>query len=278
MELQIPLKLTNVPKNTVIVTEMPDTANITVYDKGFTLLYYLTRYKAKTMSFSFVTYANQGAGKGAVPVADVQKNAYMQLHESTRITAIKPEKFDFYFNFGQSKRVPVVLFGSIKPGESYYLAAKKFMPSTVLVYGSKRLLDSIKYVTTTYLSLSGFTDTVRTQANLRPIRGAKIVPAVSTITLCPDILTEESIEVPITTVNVPDGKALRTFPSRVRVDFTVGASMFRNIKPEQFVVVADYKEITPKSDKCNLYLRAYPHSLVRCKLSINKVDYLLEDQ
>ena len=34
---------------------------------------------------------------------------------------------------------------------------------------------------------------------------------------------------------------LRTFPSKVAVRFTIGASLFRTIKPSQFKVVVDYK-------------------------------------
>ena len=78
---------------------------------------------------------------------------------------------------------------------------------------------------------------------------------------------------------MPAGKVLRTFPSKVKVRFTVSSSMFRSIKPEQFSVVVDYKELAVSpSDKCNLYLRAYPHSASNPRLEMNRVDYLIEQQ
>ena len=60
-------------------------------------------------------------------------------------------------------------------------------------------------------------DTIQQTVELQTIKGVKIVPNTVKLTLYPDILTEEAIEVPITAVNMPQGKVLRTFPSRVKV-------------------------------------------------------------
>jgi hypothetical protein len=87
------------------------------------------------------------------------------------------------------------------------------------------------------------------------------------------------VEVPITAINMPKGKILRTFPSRVKVKFVVGASMFRLIRAEHFKVVADYDELSRRpSDKCNIYLKATPHGATKARLEFNQVDYLIEQQ
>jgi hypothetical protein len=114
------------------------------------------------------------------------------------------------------------------------------------------------------LNIVNFDDTVIQTVALKSIKGVKIVPSMVRIGLYPDILTEESVDVPISAVNMPQGKVLRTFPSKVSVRFTVGASMFRMIKPEQFKVIADYNDLTAHpSDKCNIYLRVYPHNVTK---------------
>ena len=72
---------------------------------------------------------------------------------------------------------------------------------------------------------------------------------------------------------------LRTFPSRVTVRFTIGASLFRTISPDQFKVVADYEELSKNpSDKCTLELRSVPRTVSKAHLEMNRVDYLLEQQ
>ena len=93
------------------------------------------------------------------------------------------------------------------------------------------------------------------------------------------MLTEEAIEVPITAINMPPGMVLRTFPSKVTVRFTIGASLFRTIKPNLFKVVVDYEELAANpSDKCTLQLRSVPRSVSKASLEIDRVDYLLEQQ
>jgi hypothetical protein len=99
------------------------------------------------------------------------------------------------------------------------------------------------------------------------------------IGLYPDILTEGSMEVPITAINMPEGKVLRTFPSKVTVRFISGASIYKRIKSEQFLVVADYHELAEHhSDKCHIYLRKSPSEASKAKLEIDQVDYLIEQR
>ena len=149
-----------------------------------------------------------------------------------------------------------------------------------------RLEDGVGTVTETNLlsnlscvDIVNFGDTVIQTVALEKIKGVKMVPDRVRIGLYPDIMTEESIDVPVGSINMPEGKVLRTFPSRVKVNFIVGASMFRNITADQFQVVVDYNELMEHpSDKCNIYLKASPHSVRSAKLSISQVDYLIEQQ
>ena len=141
------------------------------------------------------------------------------------------------------------------------------------------MLDSLRYVKTVPINIVNFGDTVIQTVALEKIKGVKIVPNIVRIGLYPDILTEESIEVPIKAINMPEGKVLRTFPSKVRVNFTVGASLFCHISAEQFSVVVDYNTLVANpSDKCAIVLKSSPHSVRNARLQINQVDYLIEQQ
>ena len=163
--------------------------------------------------------------------------------------------------------------------KSYYLSRVFIEPDSVEIYASREVLDSIKYVSTKLLNVSNLTDTLVRNVDLNRIKGVKYVPENVKVSICPDILTEEKFEVPIVAVNMPAGKVLRTFPSRVTVTFTVGASMFRSIRPEGFKVVADYNEVMENpSEKCNIYLRSVPHGVRNARISFNQVDYLIEEQ
>lgn len=278
-EIPVPIRLVNVPKNIIITTNMPDTVIVTVRDKGFAFIGYFTGEPFRPINLNFSTYANESAGRGSVPLADVQNILYQRLATSSRITALKPDQLKFYFNFGQSKTLPVRANGIMTPAKNYYLARVSFWPEKVTVYAQQSKLDSLRYIMTEKLNLTNFTDTLIRQVNLQKIIGVKTVPEKVKIGLYPDILTEESIEVPIKAINMPKGKTLRTFPSKVKVLFNIGVTAFRKINEKQFEVVVDYNELQAnQSDKCALHLKTVPAEVRQARLEMNQIDYLVEQQ
>ena len=274
-EFKIPMRLTGVPGNAVITGELPDTVRVTVRDKGFTLV----TYDFRPLVFRFSNYADEDEGKGVIPLTDVQKQVLSQMYGSSKLLQVKPGAFDFYFTYGTSKKVPVVFRGKITTNKSYYLAHTEFYPSMVTVYANKQQLDKLQTVEIEPFNYRNLQDTIRQAVKIRKIRGVKIVPPTVRLSVYPDVLTEEAIDVPITAINMPPGMVLRTFPSKVTVRFTIGASLFRTIKPNLFKVVVDYEELAANpSDKCTLQLRSVPRSVSKASLEIDRVDYLLEQQ
>ncbi|WP_366940502.1 CdaR family protein [uncultured Prevotella sp.] len=277
-EIEVPVTLVEIPKNVVLTSDTTTNIRVTVRDKGYYLLAYMYSNKIHPVKIKFNNYAKK-TGFGAVTSTELQKMIYQQLFNSSHITGIKPDKYEFFFNYGLKKRVPVKLNGKISLGQSYYLAKVLFSPDSIDIYARRDVLDSIKYVYTERLSIMNLTDTVIRQIPLQKTRGVKNVLDQVKISLFPDILTEEKVEVPIVAINMPEGKVLRTFPSRVTVTFTVGASIFRTIQPDKFKVIVDYNELVDSpSEKCNVYLRYIPHGVRNAKMDVSQVDYLIEEQ
>lgn len=277
-EVEVPVKLVEIPKNVVLTSDTTTNVRVTIHDKGFSLLAYLYGNKIHAINIDFNSYAKK-TGIGTISSAELQKIIYKQLFSSSRIVSLKPDKFEFYFNYGLKKRVPVKILGRITPGPSYYLSKILFSPDSVEIYASREILDSIKYVRTESLRILNLTDTLVKEISLSKIKGVKYVPEKVRVSICPDILTEEKFDVPIIAENMPDGKILRTFPARVTVTFTVGASLFRSIRPDGFKIVADYNEVMNNpSDKCNIYLRSVPHGVRNARINVSQVDYLIEEQ
>ena len=275
----VPVHMANLPKDVVITSNDEDVVRVTLRDKGFAIMGYLYTERLRPIVLNFANYANKSRGKGVIPAADIQKQLYTQLSGSTKIVAVKPERLEFFFNYGQSKRVPIRLAGTIKPGDQRYLADYKFFPQFVTVYASNKALDSIKEVRTEDLNITNFSDTIVETVELHRIEGVKIVPSVVRLALYPDVLTEESIEVPISAENLPPDKVLRTFPSKVKVHFIVGVSRVRSITADAFKVAANYAELVEHpADKCTLYLRKAPPGVRKVRLEINQVDYLIEQK
>ncbi|MCH5301288.1 MAG: YbbR-like domain-containing protein [Prevotella sp.] len=277
-ELAIPLRIVNVPKDIVLTSNETDTLKVTVRDRGIVLFAYLYGDAAPAISVNFKTY-DRGNGTGTMQVSELTRLLNSRLNSSTKIMAIKPDRYTYYYNTGASKRIPVRWSGRVIPEHLYFLSEVIYSPDSVTVYASEEKLDSIHIAYTEQLNYVGFRDTLNVDCRLRRSEGVKLVPDRVKIAFVTDVLTEESIDnVPIEGINMPPGKVLRTFPAKVKVQFVTGVNVYRTLSPNDFTVVADYNELKSlSSDKCNIYLRKVPEGISRATLSIQQVDYLIEE-
>ena len=277
-EIKMPIQVINVPKNVVLTSPTVDTVRVTVRDRGWVIMSYLYGEKKRMARINFKSY-DRGNGGGIVSSSDLRRAVEQQLESSSTVLVLKPEKLEFFYNNGERKRVPVRYTGRVIPEELYFISQVEYSPDSVDIYASQEKLDSIKSIQTEQLNYVGFRDTLYVNCRLVHPSDVKVVPEHIRIGFFTDVLTEESISVPIKCVNLPAGKVLRTFPAKMRVNFVVGVSELRNMRPEDFQVVADYLEIEQNpSEKCNLYLRSIPHGISRATLGAKQVDYLIEEE
>ena len=255
-EFSIPVSVVDIPKNAVLTSDEVDTIKMTIRDKGIVLVAYQYGDYLNRLRIPFKNYTRNN-GSGSVPASELQKLVYQNLVSSSKITACKPDKLEFFYNYGTHKKVPVRWSGRVIPEELYFISRVDYSPDSVTVYASDEKLDSINIIYTETLNYANFRDTLTT-----------------------DVLTEENIEgVPIQGINLPEGKVLRTFPAKVTVSFVTGVSVFRNLRPEDFTIVADYNEIKRHpSEKCRITLKNVPPGISRARLDVTLVDYLIENE
>ena len=278
-EFAVPFAVTDIPKNAVLTSNDVDTVKITIRDKGIFLLSYYYGEKLKRISVNFRNYMRNN-GTGLVSQQEMQKLIYQRLLSSSKIISVKPERLEFTYNYGAKKRVPVRWSGRVIPEELYFISRVEYRPDSVTIYASDEKLDSINTVYTEPLNYANFRDTLNVTCHLAKMKGVKIMPDHIKIRFLTDVLTEERIEgIPIQGINLPVGKVIRTFPSKVAVGFVTGINTYRNLTPKDFTVVVDYNEIKQNpTEKCRVQLKVVPHGISHAKLEINFVDYLIESE
>jgi hypothetical protein len=278
-EFAIPVSVVDIPKNAVLTSDEVDTIKMTIRDKGIVLMAYQYGDYLKRLRVPFKHYTRNN-GTGSVPATELQKLLYQNLISSSKIISSKPEKLEFFYNYGTNKKVPVRWSGRVIPEELYFISRVDYSPDSVTVYASDDKLDSISMVYTETLNYANFRDTLSITCHLAKLKGVKVVPDRVKINFYTDVLTEENIEgIPIQGINLPEGKVLRTFPAKVTVSFVTGVNVFRNLHPEDFIVVADYNEIKRHpTEKCRLTLKNVPPGISRARLDVTLVDYLIENE
>ena len=278
LELDYELELTHVPEGTVITSELPSPLQITVRDKGTSLIRYFGRFRHRHLEVDFLQY-DKGLSFGhvVVPHADLQKLLQSQFDATTRIVAIRPDTLEYYYNRGVRKRVAVEFVGRVETDPLSYLASVSLDPDSVTVWAEERFLDSLDAVYTVSTTLTNLTQTVERVVQLAPMKGVKIMPAEVKLTAEVDVYTEKSVEVPIIGTNFPAGYTLRTFPTSAKVNFRVGAKDFKKITKDNFVLTATYEELLELPDSImHLQLRSIPEGVSQVRIQPETVQFLIE--
>lgn len=278
-DIKFYVQYTNVPKNAFITSGDTDSIQVSISDKGFIILGLLYTQDQNHINIDFNRYSNSD-GTGFVTNSDLLRMIESQLPASSKIMNIKTDNLTFYYNYGEKKKVPVKWRGNVTPDSHYFITKTKIDPDSVLVYASRETLDSIKAIYTKELHLTGFHDTQVVSCDLQTMRGVKVIPHRVKVHFLTDVMVEERLDnIPIVGINMPEGKVLRTFPSRVSVRFVTGMKNYSSIKASDFLVVADYEQFnTSPSAKCSIKLQHLPEGVTKATLDINQVDYLIEER
>lgn len=277
-EVKIPISIDNVPSN-VVIGDGVDSIRVTLRDKGFALAALMINDEAEAnmLHFDFERYARDG--KGVISAQDVTRQLSSYISIQGKVLQVKPDRIEFYYNRGASRKLPVHFVATVEPRAGYYVSRTIISPDSVVVFASDAAFDTLMYVETERLHCSDFTDVQELTPVLRKIRGAKLQTEKVKVTLVTDMLTDGTIEVPVIGINMPAGMLLRTFPAKAKVSFKTGMKRFKSLKPTDFVVVVDYNDIvnTP-SDKCRVILQSIPQDVMEARLEISSIDYLLEKE
>lgn len=278
VELKVPLKLDNVPPDVVITSDLPSELNVVVRDKGTILARYIYGKKQPPVRVNYEDYDEENSsGHVFVTLLDIQKEVQSHLLSSTHVVSLKPDTLEYFFNKGTSKKVPVKKAGVWEPSQGYYLQKVELKPDSVDVLAPYSILDTLTEACIAPVYLPDLTDNVKTKIKLHPVKGAKFIPDQVEMNISIDRYTEKTVDVPVSGINFPANKDLRTFPSKVKVTFRVGMSQYKDITEDDFVLAISYEELIKNQyPKIRPYPKSIPSGVSNVRINPSEVDYLIE--
>lgn len=279
-EVNVPvsLRLTNVPENTLIATELPSEVHATIRDKGSSIFHIFKNQKLKPIEVNFSQYDNGlVSSRVYISSSDVLHAVQSQLDVSSRVLGIQPDTLSFFFNRGHKAYLPVRIVGQISAAQQYYLTNVKCSPDSIWVFAPRAVLDTLQAAYTQELDMKELKEESSRDVGFVRIRDTKYIPETVHIAASVDYYTDKTVEVPIVGLNFPADKRLKTFPSKVKVTFRVGSAQFRNFNEENFVLAPTYEELLEnRSEKYLLHLRSIPDGVSNVRISPAEVEYLIE--
>lgn len=277
VEFSVPVRLQNVPENTVITSELPSEFHVVLKDKGNILMKY--KYAGlPAINVDFAKYENN-VGHVVVPTSEFTKFIQQKVEPTTRLATVKSERMEYFYNRnGLKMRFPIQLQSTIETDHLYVVSSVRMDHDSVTVYSIPEVLDTLKNVYTEPLYLTNVSSNTKTTLKLQPVRGAKFEIYEVEVAVDVDQMTEKSVTVPISGINFPATKTLRTFPSKVKIAFQVGMSQYRKITSEDFVLVLNYEDLLSLNDgTAKLSLKSVPEGASHVRIIPEKVEFLIED-
>lgn len=276
LEVTAPLQLRGVPKNVMVTTELPSEIKVTIRNRGTSLIHYFRHRELPPVGLDFNRYDNGSvSARVQIPSSDVQRAVQNQLGDS-KVQSIRPDTLEFYYNRGLYHRLPVRTTGTISASPQNYLVGISYEPDSVDVYAPSSVLDTLQAAYTQPVELTDLTRSVSQDIMLNAKPGVKYVPSSVRFTAEVDYYTEKTVEVPIIGLNFPADKQLRTFPSKAKITFRIGAASFKRITQDSFVLAITYEELLDGLEKYRLHLKSIPEGVSNIRIIPAEVDYLIE--
>ena len=283
-EINYALNITNIPKNVIITSDVPDSIKVSVSDYGFKILEYFIASKDQyrvDVDFAKMTNSSSwkvsGGGVFTVDNSNLRRIVGKTLKSSSKMLAVTPSSLDVYYSTGESKRVPVVFNGTVKAAQQHIIRGMRLHPDSVDIYATYSQLDTLHVVYTDYSTFKDLEDSLHTQVKMQQMTGVKIVPGSVTLDVAVDLYTEKKMSVPIFAENMPENLVLRTFPVRCEVIFQVSASDFYDVKEEDFLIVVDYNAVKGGGERYPVRLVSYPANVSNVRINPKAVECIVEE-
>ena len=276
--VQIPIELVDVPKDVVILQDMPPYIEARIRDKGPVILSYEINGLDK-IEIDFEEYKKQ---KDVVVVGpnSLIEHVRKQMRTTTSILSFGPDSIRVSFTQAPGKRVPIRFAGEITPSPHSTLSDSIYItPDSVTLYAQPEVLASINEVTTERIVLNDLIDTTRVKAQINPIANTRIIPDSAIVVAPIEEYVPKTIAVPVAIGGVPARYSIITFPSHINVSCLVPKSKYNTIVSDDFLVGNTFTEME-KTHGTYGHIRVvnapdYAHNVT---LSQDSVEYIINEQ
>lgn len=270
----IKINITNLPDSVTFISDIPDRIHASVRDKG-TSLWRNGVLKKPAINIDFKEFSSDGV----LRFTQSDMNAALKgiFGPDAQINDVSIDSLKLEYTVNPGKSVPVEVLSRILPALGSTMEnPPRAYPSSVMIYGDLRKLDTIQSVVTDFIELRDISESKKTKIDLKKIPGVRIIPNQVEIDVEIEPLVKKETLITVTTVNVPEGEDLLLFPSKVPVAYYVAMSRLNDNDDPNIELEVDYNQLdSVKSGKLHVELIKYPDRLKNLTLVSDSVEYAI---
>lgn len=266
------LRIINRPDSVTFISDVPERLHVSVSDKG-TNLWRHGYLKHPTVNIDFKEYAGEGVLRYSYN--DLMSSLKETFGGTATVTSVSLDSLLIYYTTDPGKRVPVLVNCQIYPASGSTLSGSvKASPASVQVYGSKSILDTIKYVSTELVELRNLSESTVINTKLQRLKGARALPSSVDLDITIEPLVKKQAMVTVEAINVPEGYDLLLFPSKVPVEYYVAMSKLNDDEDQYIHLGVNYHDIDKsKEGKLHVEIMKFPERLKNLNLRTDSIEF-----
>ncbi len=268
----VKVAITNVPDSVTFISDIPEKVHVSVRDKGTNL--WRNHWRPPTISIDFRDYGENGILRFSKE--DIAASLKSQFGKTATITSVSLDSLYLDYTTNKGKRVPVVIDAKVTAASGSVISGNmRSHPSSVYVYGEKRVLDTIHSVHTSLLTMKDISESCKVDVEMQKIAKAKIIPSKVEVEVTVEPLVKKEAMITITAINVPHDRSLLLFPSKIPVDYYVAMSHLGDNDDPDVELTVDYRDLlkSPASSKLGITIARFPSRLQNLTLKTDSVEY-----
>ncbi|GAA0719387.1 hypothetical protein GCM10009430_18390 [Aquimarina litoralis] len=276
-EVEVDIQYINLPKDRILHEGSDQALKLTLNGNGFRLINHTWSKPKLQLDISKAIETSENEYYFYVNKAD--QSLKEKLNFKGRILSSEKDTLRIKLDVNLEKKIPVKVSKELQYAAGY--GSDKgvvLMPDSVKINGPKNTIDTISYVTTEDLKLEGLNTDYKTTLAIKtdslPSR-VVVIPDEVEASIGVSKFTEGSQEIPITLMNVPEGKEIKIFPKEVKVVYRVGLDKYNEISLRDFKVLADYNKVSADSPFLILELVDMPESIHDVRLQDKQVQFVI---
>ena len=276
--VQIPIELTNLPEEAVLLQDMPSHVEARIRDKGAALLSYEIN-GIKPIKIDFQRHNNQ---KDAITLSNSAIIEYTrrQLGATTSINDIAPDSIRVTYTCDKGRRLPISINADITTSPFCTLSDSVYVTTdSVTLYGKASQTSRVDRLYTEDVVAHNIGDTTYMRVRILPPDGTRAIPDSVTIVIPVEEYTTKTLSVPIVIGGVPNGNTVMTFPSHVSITCNIPMSKYATTVSNDFLIGTTYSTIqeAPGAYAAIEILNA-PQFVHNISLSTDSVEYVITEK
>ena len=269
----VKININDVPKNVTFISDVPDRVYVTIRDKGTSLMRH-GHLKDPSIDIDFRRYAANGVLR--YRRADMMAALRNTFGTNATVSSISIDSIRLDYTTNPGKRIPVVIDGDVGAASGFVIAGRLISdPVSVVAYSTSENLDTLHKAHTVHFERLGLSESTKMEVRIRPMAGIRTIPDEVQVRIPVETLVHKVVSVSVEPVNVPAGKGLLLFPSKVNVGFYVPMNRF-NEDETDIEVYVDYEDIERlRTKRIPVRIAKHPESLVNVSVVNDSVEYTI---